>query len=291
MKAASSSFIALLIAATFVAPAAATEAMSPGYVSSSPSDGEMLDEAPERVEITFDEPLDETSSVKVSDECGRQVDDGNVDVEANTMSVGIALKPIGEYRVDYFSRGLGGVTGQESGTFDFMVHSGPSCGRKQGGGHGGGHGNNNNGGSGGGNHNGGSGGNHNGSGSHSGSGGGPQGSGTGHTSMGHSSTSRDHSSMNHTGSSSRQGSRGHGSGKHGSGKHGKDRDGSGKHGGGAHGLLDILKENEEKEERTLAAGADGLPAAPDGQAVVMALGLSLLMGVVGGWFLRVSGAR
>lgn len=110
-----------------------------------------------------------------------------------------------------------------------------------------------------------------------------------HDSMNDGSTSgANHSSMNHSGSGT---SSKRGSGKHGSGKHGSGKQGSGKHGsGGAHGLLDILDQNEREKERAFAAGPGGLTA-PDGQAVALALALSLLMGVVGGWFLRVSGAR
>lgn len=292
----SSSLIALLFAATFVAPAAASaaptnRAMAPTYMSSEPSDGEMLDKAPDRVEVTFDEPLDQSSVLTVTDECGRKVDDGEVEVQANTMTVGIALKPIGRYDVDYFARGVGGVTGQESGTFDFMVHSGPSCGKKADDGHtthGGNKGNH--GGNHGGNQNGGGGG-YNNHGGHSGSGG--DGAGADHRSTTHNSDSgQSHSSTGHAGS----GATTHRSGKHGSGKHRSGKHGSGKHGGGkhgaagAHGLLDILEQNERDEERSLAAGPTAL-SAPDGQAVALALALSLLMGVIGGWFLRVSGAR
>jgi methionine-rich copper-binding protein CopC len=292
------SLIALLFAATFVAPAAAAEAMAPGYMSSEPSDGEMLDEAPERVEVTFDEPLDQSSVLTVSDECGRKVDDGDVEVQANTMSVGLALKPTGKYEVSYFAKGVGGLTGQESGTFDFMVHSGPSCGKTDGGGHGGHNGGNNGGHDGGGQgsgqhrggHQGGGNGGSTGQNDHSGGGSG----GSNHDSTGHNSSSTQaHSSTN---LSATTGSR-HGSGKDDSGKHGSGKPGGGKHGGGkhgaagAHGRLDILEKNERKEERALAAGLAGDLTAPDGEAVVLALALSLLMGVVGGWFLRVSGAR
>ena len=280
------SLIALLFAASFVAPAAAAEAMAPGYVSSEPSDGEMLDEAPERVEVTFDEPLDQSSVLTVSDECGRKVDAGNVEVQVNTMSVALALKPIGKYEVSYFAKGVGGLTGQESGTFGFMVHSGASCGKTDGGGHGGHNGGNDGGHNNGGNGNGGNG--HGGSTGHRGDSGGGSG-GSNHDSMGHNSSSTQaHSSTNHSASTGSP----HGSGKQGSGKHGAGKRGSGKHGAaGAHGRLDILEKNERKEERALAAGLTGDLTAPDGQAVALALALSLLMGVVGGWFLRVSGAR
>lgn len=283
-----SSFIALLFTATLVAPAGASQALSPGYVSSEPAHKEKVQEAPERVQVTFDEPLDASSDLTVTDECGRTVDDGNVEIQGNIMSVGIALKPSGAYQVTYFARGLGGVTGQESGMFGFQVATGPSCGeKKEGGGHQGHGGGDGKGGDGnGGEHEGGhgSGGGSTGHSGRSGSGGGTHGGMTDHGSVGHSSASKAHSAMGNAGSSPR-----HGSNKHGSGKHGKG--GAGKHGkGGAHGLLDILDRNERSGDRPLAAGPGDDPA-PDGQAVLIALGLSLLMGVVGGWLLRVSGAR
>lgn len=272
------SLIVLLFAATSVAPAAAHGAMSPTYVSSQPSDGAKLDEAPEQVEVTFDEPLDQSSELRVDDECGRRIDGGDVTVQANMMSVGIAQSPSGTYRVTYFARSLGGVTGQETGIFSFLVRGGPSCGPKAGGGHEGHGDGKGDGGKG-------SGGKHDGghqdgsSDGHPGSGGGHQSGGPEHSKMDHASKG-DHSSMNHK----------KGSGKHGSGKHRSGKHGSGPGAKGAHGLLDILDQNEREAEGALAADEGAFPA-PDGRAIALALALSVLMGVLGGWFLRVSAAR
>lgn len=63
--------------------------------------------------------------------------------------------------------------------------------------------------------------------------------------------------------------------------------GDGGGGPGKHASMDGM---DDEEEATLAAGPGGLPV-PDGQAVTMALSMSLMVGVVGGWFLRVTGAR
>ncbi len=302
------SFIACAFVALLAAPVGAAEAMAPTYVSSEPEDGAMLERAPERVEVTFDEPLDEASDLSVKDECGRTIDAGDARVEANTISVGLALKPVGVYEVTYFAKGVGGLTGQETGTFDFMVHKGPTCGENarghgghgddEGNEHGGGHEGTGGGGNHGGSGNHGGGGNHAGGGNHGGgSSGGREHSGSsGHTPSHGSGGGTNYGSADH---SSRHDGSG-GAGRHNPGKHGSKQHGGGGHGGkhggehgiaGAHGLLDILEKNERKEERALAAAGDGIPVAPDGQAVLLALALSLVMGVLGGWFLRVSGGR
>lgn len=291
----SSSLIAMVFVAVLATPAGAAQSAAPSYVSSEPADGEKLHQAPDRVEVTFNEPLDQSSDLTVKDSCGRTVDDGDVQVDANTMSVGIDLKPSGHYVVSYAATGLGGITGTNADSFHFEVHMGSACDGSKGG-HGGhkkkrGGGNN----GGGGNHGGhdGGGGSGSGDGNHGGNHGG--GSGADHSSTtdhgsassgGHSATThtRDgggHSGMNHAGRGGKQG------GKH-SNKHGK---GHGKgHQDGAHGLLDILKQNEA-DGSTTASGEAGPFGPPDGTAVLLALGLSLALGVLGGWFLRMSGAR
>jgi methionine-rich copper-binding protein CopC len=117
--------LALLVGA-FAAPAGASSA--PEYVSSEPENGEQLHKAPDRVEITFSEPLDPSSSgMRVLDECGGVVDDGDVDITVNEMSVGIADKPAGTYTVRYSATGPAGLTGSTKGTFSFAVHLGPAC--------------------------------------------------------------------------------------------------------------------------------------------------------------------
>src|SRR5687767_9271763 len=100
-------------------PAAASQAAAPRYVSSEPSDGAKLHEAPQRVEVTFDQPLDESSSLSIVDECERDIDDNQTVVDGTTMSIGVAETPAGMYHVEYVAEGLGGVTGREEGMFMF----------------------------------------------------------------------------------------------------------------------------------------------------------------------------
>lgn len=275
---------AAFIAALVVAPASAA-GMAPTYVSSEPSDGEELHRAPERVEVTFSEPLDESSDLTVSDSCGRRVDDGSPTVDGNTISVGIALEPSGHYQVAYSATGLAGLTGTTKGSFHFMVHFGKACGGDGGGGHQnhGGNGTGGGGGGGGGGHGqhgggGGDGDDHEGGDGHSGAGHGSSGAGGASTHPGGhmSSSTHDPETSGHEG--------GHGE-RHRNKGHGK---GQGKHKG--HEKAADPKTDDPDEPGPLASG-DGQPVAPDGTAVMLALGLSLLLGTIGGWFLRVSGAR
>jgi methionine-rich copper-binding protein CopC len=264
MKALRASFAALLLLALAAGPAGASviaiqaqdaAAAAPDYLSSEPENGAMLEEAPSEVSVTFDEPIDPDSSLSVSDECGRKLDDGNVQVNPNSMSVGIALKPSGTYTVTYFVKGLGGVTGQQTGTFSFMVHSGQAC--DGGGGHGG-HGGEGN--DGGGNDHGGNGG-HNDA-DHEGNdhnmGDGSHDPGT-HSSTDHG-TSTDqnatHAAMDH--SQKRGRGPGHG-GRHGN-KHGQ-----------THPPLVPRQPKDAGEGTTLAADESAIPLAPDGAAVLTAL--------------------
>lgn len=271
----SSSLIALLLGATFVAPAAAAAATAPGYVSSEPSDGEMLQQAPEKVDIIFNEPLDPSSKLTVTDECGNRVDDDMVVIRANMMSIGIAKKPAGKYKVAYLATGLGGLTGEQKGKFAFMVHKGAACDPDSGGGHAG----------------------MPGMGGGSGDGGASGGTGSPHSSM-QGDSSMDSPMMSDmggmgmapgpmTGAPMAMGPMGDSPMKASS----MDRmdmdmtDGGG--GPGKHASMDGM---DDERAPTLAAGPGGLQV-PDGQAVATALGMSLMLGVVGGWFLRLTGAR
>jgi len=269
--------VAGFVAALVVAPASAA-GMAPTYVSSEPSDGEELHRAPDRVEVTFSEPLDESSELSVTDSCGRTVDDGRASVDGNTVSIGIALKPSGHYQVDYRATGIAGLTGTTTGGFHFMVHFGKDCDGGSGGGHEG-HGGKKNGGGGGGHDE------HDGSGGdqHE-SGGGHDESGSGeHTGSGHTSSTggNAHTGAHTDGSGGDEGHGAHGKRNKGNGHKGKHRD---------HRTTKGPASDEGSAGRTLAAG-DGQPLAPDGRAVTLALGFSLALGSVGGWFLRVSAAR
>ena len=272
-KIGSSSVMAVAFVALLAAPVAAAQSAAPTYVSSSPSNGEELHQAPEQVEVTFNEPLDSSSELTVEDSCGRTVDDGNVSVDTNTISVGISLKPSGHYIATYVAKGIGGLTGETKGSFHFEVHAGSPCG-KSGGGHGD-HDKNKNG-------------DHDrhrddndddhmdhgddSSDDHSSTGHDSNGSGT-HSGSSHTGGTMDHSDMNDKRHGKKHGTR-HGN-KHGKG-HGKDHSAA---------------ENDEPDGSTVASGDGGPFGPPNGLAVLTALGLSLSLGVIGGWYLRVSGGR
>lgn len=279
MKRFSSCIAAAFIAALVVAPASAGE-MAPQYVSSQPSDGEELHRAPDRVEITFSEPLDESSELTVEDGCGRTVDDGAVTVDGNSISVGIALKPSGHYQVSYSATGLAGVTGTSEGGFHFMVHLGPKCSGDGGGGHDGHGGRKNEDGKGEG---------HDGHGGNSGGGGHDGGGSEDHSTSGHDTTAGTTHDDDHMATSDHSMS---GGGEHRkSGEHGKRHSRDKGHGGthGKHG--DQPQPSDDTGEDPTFAAGDGAPVEPDGRAVLFALAFSLTLGCVGGWFLRVSAAR
>jgi len=108
-------------------PAVASQSAPPRYVSSEPSDGATVHQPPERVEVTFDQPLDESSRLVVRDQCDRRVDDETTNVEGNTMSTRLTAESSGDYHVEYSAVGLGGVTGTNSGHFTFTAHAGDAC--------------------------------------------------------------------------------------------------------------------------------------------------------------------
>lgn len=253
-----------------IAPVMARAAeQGPGYVTSNPADGEKRPSAPEEVWIMFDMPLDQSSILRVVDECGRRVDDKNVVVVANRISVGIAKTPSGHYEAHWQVRAPTGALGDEIGNFHFEVTNGDPCGSGGHEGHGGepnGKGKKHEGHGGGGGQGGGHKGGHEGSGSggHSGSQGHSGGPTSTHT-MADGSEMGDHE-MN---------GNGHGEG------HGK---GQGK--GNGH---DGHQEPADAPARTIAApGAPELPPV-EGQAVLIALLICMMLGTAGGYVVRVNG--
>jgi methionine-rich copper-binding protein CopC len=243
--------------------------VAPEYESSEPAEGAMLHEPPTQVKITFSEPLDSSSTMMVHDECGRQIDNGNVQVVGTDMTVGIAKTPAGSYTVMYSAVGFGGITGTTDDEFSFMVHSGPACD-----------------GSGSSHHHGGHSGSHEGHGEHQGHGqhsghdmgdmdhsGGHSahdgGSGMDHMDMGH--MDMDHMDMGHM-------DMGH-----------SDR--SGGHRGG-HARKQHHQDSSVADGDTFAADPlTPVPLEPNSQAVLSALLMSLGLGVLGGWYLRTSARR
>ena len=261
------SALLMLLLAVPVLPAAA-QGLAPEYVESEPADGATMHQAPSEVVVRFSEPLDESSTMEVRDECGGRVDDGNVVINLQEMSVGIAEEPSGTYKVNYYAKGIRGLTGQTSGSFSFQVHAGSSCDGDDGGhgGHGG------NGGNGGGGHegHGGGGGNMNGHQGHEGGG-----DGTDHSTMDHTSTT-DHSSMDHSGMGS------------GEMDHSDHKDMKNKH---AHHRKAKPPKKPDRQKPPPQAGPEDLGGNVEGSAVMISLGLSMVLGVAGGWYLRTSAPR
>ena len=268
------SLLAVLLVGWMAAPAIA----APTVISTSPEEGAEMHEPPGEVTIEFSEPLQGSSGLTVKDGCGSKVSEGDgriVGTAMNELNVVIGDAPHrGTYTVEYVATG---VTGTATGSYTFIVHGGSNCDGTGGGGsgghHGGGHGDGDGDGdgTGGGNHGGhdGSGdGDHDGSGSHDGSGDGT------HSGSGNHSGSNDHSGVS--------------SSNHDMSKHGehqdmnhkkKNRHAGHRNGGG----------NQGGSNPPVAIGQDGIASdIPTGTTVVISLGLATLMGVVGGWVLRMS---
>ena len=248
----------------------------PEYVTSSPAEGEKLASAPAEVWIAFTMPLDPSSKMRVVDECDRRVDDGNIEVTGNRISIGIDKEPSGHYIVTWVARAPSGATGDGAGTYHFEVTGGTSCGG--GGGHEG-HG----GGKEGGNHKGHGGGGcgcdkkHEGHGSNGG-----DHSGSGHSDSGHSGSGHSSSGTHTANHSSMSGDHGN-SGDHsmnGHGEHGKGKSGKGKHAG----------HEEEPEVLSKELAAPGVPELPSvaGSDVLLALLICMVLGAAGGYVVRSS---
>lgn len=251
---------ALILALWAAAPAWA----EPQRLSADPEPGAELHEAPERVILSFSEPLDGSSEIRVLDECRNRLDDGDTMIELNEMSIGIAKTPSGTYTVAYVASG---VTGDAVGSYEFTVlHAGPSC--DGGGGHGG-HGGDD------GDDGRGHGGGHGGDDGDDGHGGGHGGDGAGHDG-GHDDDG-EHAGVDHDGMDM-GGHAGHDMKKK---KH-RHNDKHGHHKNGSKGGDDLGPQ-----------AVDVLPEppfpTPSGTAVLGALALASVFGALGGWVLRVSG--
>lgn len=115
------------------------------YITSDPQAGASVSSAPSKITVTFSQPLDSSSQLQVVDQCAHRVDDHNVQITLNQISVGLrGMAPKGRYVVNYIAVGPQGLTGATRNGFTFTVTSGMQCGMKMnmGGGssmHGGGH--------------------------------------------------------------------------------------------------------------------------------------------------------
>ena len=248
--------------------ASASALLAPTYKSSDPAKGEMMDHPPSEVTVTFSEPLDQSSWMNVYDECGNEIDSGPATVELTEMTVGVGKTPQGTYEVVYKAVGLAGATGSSTSTFEFMVHHGKPCGgKKKGDDH---------------HHPPGKDKDKNGHDDHD----------EGRSGSGHDDHDDDAGDSNHSGhSGTRAGSSGHSghdmgsmgsSNQHGAG-HGK---GHGNHGSGGG---EAPRTGNGSGDTTLAGGAGDVPVTADAEAALIGLGLALMVGVLGGWLLRMSG--
>lgn len=279
-----------------VSPVLADGVDGPRFIASDPQAGSELPGAPpERVEITFSEPLDPSSEIKVIDACYRRVDDRSTTVWANRLEVGLKTAPSGTYTVFYAVTGPGGVTGETTGSFQFFVHEGPSCKGKHGGGKHGGRGERGDEEHGGGDDEHEKGSHHEGGGSREGGSsregegsGHPSGSGPTHRSSGARIASRAHAPGNsHSGS---------GGSNHGGSVHAGDDvthgslNGSGMAPGSGAVRIATAGSVDQPQSKTLAAPGKNRGERPlvqgQGSAVLMALGGALLMGAGGGWVIR-----
>jgi len=257
---------AVVLVLSAALPALASQAAPPRYQSSEPSDGATVHEPPDRVEATFDQPLDESSRLLVRDECGRRVDDGATEVETRTMSVGLEKKPSGEYHVEYVAKGIGGVTGTGRGHFMFTAHGGEGCDGK---GHRHEHQKNKE------KHRG-----HDPKKQHEGHDPKKEHSGANHESGTHTGGGGDHETHETTGTTN-SGHDGHRRGGHG-GKHGDHGDASGSESPVASGEVPGITSPERSRKILSRADSDTL---------LLALGLCLALGALGGAILRTSGVR
>ncbi|HEY7876218.1 MAG TPA: copper resistance protein CopC [Actinomycetota bacterium] len=271
--------LALLAAPAF--PAFASGA-APTYVTSDPSNGATVQSAPSRVSVTFSEPLDPSSTLQVFDQCGRAVDSGDEQVLGSRIDVGIAQSPSGHYTAVYVAKGFAGATGETKGSISFHVTSGEACDGADHAGHDG-HGTGGGADDGHDGHGDGDGDGHHGHGGGAGDGHDGHAGGSDDHTGGHHLTGGDHSGGAHSGRD--HGAGGHGDGHGSGGEHGKGHGGRG-HGG--HHQADGGRDGGGDPQ--LASGRGGPGLAPTTTSVVIALGLSIVMGALGGWVLRVSSA-
>jgi methionine-rich copper-binding protein CopC len=239
---------------------AALAQAAPQMTASDPEDGAQLHEAPDTVSATFNEPLDESSKMVVEDHCGNRLDDGNVTVSVNELSVGIAKKPAGHYIVTFAATGVGGVTGNTNGTFSFEVHAGTEC--TGGSGH---------------HHHGGTGSEHTGH--------------NGHTGSQHEGHEGHGASHEHAGGHTEHS--GHLAGEHADhaehAEHADHTDAEHHHEDASAVAAEQLKEQKEARVTQIASGDSPYPGlGPNSEAVLMSLGLAAAFGLLGGWVLRVS---
>ena len=97
----------------------------PRYKSSDPPSNGEVSRPPTEVYVEFSEPITSGSSMDITDPCGRNVDSGDAQVGATSMTQGMAGSAAGEYTVDW--RALGADGHPIEGSFSFTSTGGEPC--------------------------------------------------------------------------------------------------------------------------------------------------------------------
>ena len=115
-----------LVTLSWAAAALADEGR-PEFVTGDPAPGTTAHDPPERVSVTFDETLDPLASTLSVFACDERVDDGEVIVADDTMSVGLEETPPGRYRVEYTATGADDTPEERqeptTGSYTFSLHT------------------------------------------------------------------------------------------------------------------------------------------------------------------------
>lgn len=107
---------ALFGLASLATPAGAHAAL----IETSPADGQEVDEGPDRVVLTFSEPMQRPAAIEVSDPEGDQVADGEPEIDGERVTVGLeALDADGTYTVQW--RAVSADDHPLEGEFSFEV--------------------------------------------------------------------------------------------------------------------------------------------------------------------------
>jgi methionine-rich copper-binding protein CopC len=117
--------VAVLLISLFIGALGAGPALATSLISSSPTGGSVLSVAPTAVTITANADLtDGANDMSVTDPTGKRVDDGSVQMQGATLTVGIKpLTATGVYTVNYTIMAVGESPITSSFTFLFNAPS------------------------------------------------------------------------------------------------------------------------------------------------------------------------
>lgn len=102
---------------------------APMYITSDPQAGSTVSSAPSKVTVTFSQPLDASSKLRVIDRCGERVDSRDANITLNQISVSLhAMAPSGKFIVLYTAVGPQGLTGATTNGYTFTATDGMACG-------------------------------------------------------------------------------------------------------------------------------------------------------------------